>query len=133
MSTDFLMDDSCFACGRNNENGLKLNIIEKDDGVWSEIDTPAWVQGYHKVVHGGIIATILDEMAVWAAFRKGYRTVTAELNMRIRNAMYVDQVYTARSRVNKVKHRLVEADSEILDEQNLLVAFAHVKLLVAGS
>ncbi len=129
MSIDFLMDDSCFACGKKNENGLKLKIIEKDDGVWAAIDPPVWSQGYSGIVHGGVVATILDEMAVWAAFKKGYRTVTAELNMRIKEAMRVDQGYTARSRVHLVKHRLVEADSEIMDRNDTQVAFARVKLL----
>jgi hypothetical protein len=64
-----MMDDACFACGKANDNGLKLNISEKDDGVWATIEPPAWSQGYHRLVHGGIIATILDEMAVWAAVR----------------------------------------------------------------
>ena len=129
MSTDFFMDDSCFACGKKNENGLRLEIFEKDDGVWTTIDPPTWSQGYSRIVHGGLIATVLDEMAVWAAFKKGYRTVTAELNMRIKEPMHVDQVYTAKARIHKVKHRLVEADSEIISSQDVQVAFARVRLL----
>ena len=129
MSTDFFMDDSCFACGQKNENGLKLRIIEKDDGVWATIDPPTWSQGYSRIVHGGVIATILDEMAVWAAFKKGYRTVTAELNMRIKESMHVDQVYSARAQIHRVKHRLVEADSEIVNCHDAQVAFARVRLL----
>ena len=129
MNTDRLMDDSCFACGKKNANGLKLDIIERDDGVWATIAPPAWCQGYNRLVHGGLIATILDEMAVWAAFKKGYRTMTAELCMRIKEAMPVDQQYTARSRIQRVKHRLVEADSEIRNRNGAQVAFAHVKLL----
>jgi uncharacterized protein (TIGR00369 family) len=129
MSIDFFMDDSCFACGQKNENGLKLEIIEKEGGVWAMINPPAWSQGYSRIVHGGVIATILDEMAVWAAFKKGYRTVTAELNMRIRRSMHVDQAYTARARIHKSKHRLVEAESEIMDSQDSQVATARVKLL----
>ncbi len=131
-STDFMMDDACFACGKENENGLKLNINEKDDGVWTTIDPPAWCQGYHGFVHGGIIATILDEMAVWAAFKKGYRPVTAQLSMRIREPMHLDKTYTARAQVQRVKHRLVEAESRIADANNRTIACAQVKLLLLG-
>ncbi|UCF69744.1 MAG: PaaI family thioesterase [candidate division WOR-3 bacterium] len=129
MSTEFLMDEYCFACGPRNENGLKLRIIEADDGVRARIEPPAWSQGYPNVVHGGIIATILDELAVWAAFKKGYRSVTAEFSMRIKGSMNTEKIYTALARVCNIKHRLIEAESEILDNKNARVALAHVKLL----
>jgi len=133
MNTDRLMDDSCFACGKKNNNGLKLDIIERDDGVWATIVPPTWSQGYPRLVHGGLIATILDEMAVWAAFKQGHRTMTAELFVRIKKAMPVDQQYTAWSRIHKVKHRLVEANSEIRNRNGAQVASAHVKLLKVES
>jgi len=129
MSTEFLMDEHCFACGMSNPNGLKLRITESGDGVRARIEPPKWSQGYSRVVHGGIIATILDELAVWAAFKKGYRSVTAEFNMRIRQSMSIDQTYTALARVCNTKHRLIEAESRIIDDKNVPVAFAHVKLL----
>jgi acyl-coenzyme A thioesterase PaaI-like protein len=129
MSTEFLMDDHCFACGMSNANGLKLRITECGDGVRARIETPEWCQGYNRVVHGGIIATILDELAVWAAFKKGHRSVTAEFNMRIRQSMNVGQTYTALARICNTKHRLIEAESRIIDDKKAPVACAHVKLL----
>jgi len=129
MSSDFLMDDACFACGSANENGLKLSISGDAEGVRATIDPPIWSQGYHMTVHGGIIATILDELAVWAAFKRGHRSVTGELVMRIRNAMQVDQTYTADAKVINIKHRLIEAESRILDQNQCLIASASVKLL----
>lgn len=129
MSSEFFMDESCFACGVRNDNGLKLKITECDEGVCATINPPAWSGGYKKVVHGGVIATILDEVAVWAAFKRGYTSVTGELNMRIRKAMDVDQTYTARARIVNTKHRLIEAESTIVDENRQLVASAIVKLL----
>jgi acyl-coenzyme A thioesterase PaaI-like protein len=133
MSTEFLMNEYCFACGIRNANGLKLRITETAEGVRASVQPPKWSGGYNNVVHGGIIATILDEMAVWAAFKKGYRSVTAELNMRIKQSMSIDRTYTALARVCKTKHRLIEAESRIIDDRNAPVAFAHVKLLVIES
>ena len=132
MSSDFWMDKACFACGPENANGLKLSISENAEGVQATINPPPWAQGYHKTVHGGIIATILDELAVWAAFKQGYRSVTGELVMRIRNAMQVDQTYTADAKIINIKHRLIEAESRILDQNHCLVASASVKLLKIG-
>ncbi len=129
MNTEFLMDDRCFACGQENDNGLRLKISGDASGVRSRIDLPEWCHGYAKVVHGGIIATILDEMAVWAAFKAGHRTVTGELHMRMKKPMDVGQVYTAEAKVTSVKHRLIEADSCIVDRSRAVVAQARVKLI----
>lgn len=130
MSSDFLMDNNCFACGIENPNGLKLQIKEKDDYVEAVIQPPVWTQGYHKTVHGGIVSTILDEMTVWAAYLKAkVKCVTGELNVRIRTSMHIEQTYIARAHVIKVKHRLVIAEAEIIDSDESLVAQAQAKLI----
>lgn len=129
MNSDFFMDQSCFACGPQNRNGLHLKILQGRAGVHATIDPPQWVQGYKDTVHGGIIATILDELAVWAAFKQGYKSVTAQLSMRIKNAMRTDQTYVADAKVLNTKHRLIEAESRILDKDENLIAMAAVKLL----
>jgi uncharacterized protein (TIGR00369 family) len=129
MSSDFAKDDNCFACGRDNANGLHMNVTPADEGVEAVIRLPFWVQSYTNIVHGGIIATILDEMAVWAAFQRGYHCVTAELLVRIKKSMDISGTYSARARVVKTKHKLVTAESTILDEHKDIVACASVKLM----
>jgi len=133
MSSDFLMDDKCFACGSANPHGLKLQIKEKDDGVEAIIEPPLWTQGYHNTVHGGIVSTILDEMTVWAAYLKAdLKCVTGELNIRIRTSMHIDQRYIATAEIIKVKHQLVIAKAQIVDKNNKLIAQAQAKLIRIG-
>jgi uncharacterized protein (TIGR00369 family) len=129
MNSEFFMDESCFACGEKNDNGLRLKISECDGGVCATIKPPSWSGGYKNVVHGGIIATILDEMAVWAAFKQGHKSVTGQLNMRIKRPMAVGHTYQAKAIVVNVKHQLIEAKSTIADENRRPVASATVKLL----
>ncbi len=53
----------CFVCGRENPYGLKLNFYETQPGeVVVEYTVPEYYQGYPGVVHGGIVAAILDEV-----------------------------------------------------------------------
>lgn len=130
MNTKFFMDNRCFACGSENPNGLKMIIKESAEGVESIIKLPLWCQGYKKTVHGGIISTILDEMAVWAALKKkGLKCATAELNVRIKNGMKFDDEYIAKGKVTNVKHKLVQAESEIINKNKELIAFAKAKLI----
>lgn len=53
----------CFICGLENPVGLKLRIFEVDPGIIESYYTaPEHFQGYPGVLHGGIVATILDEI-----------------------------------------------------------------------
>ncbi len=129
MKSDFLMDNRCFACGRENPIGLHLDIKENKDGVYTKIRLSPEFQGYQRVIHGGIVSTILDEMAVWASYKKGYKAVTAELNMRIRKPMLTEVEYIATGRIITIKHKLVVAQAEIKDYKEGLIACADVKLI----
>ncbi len=130
MSSNFLMDNRCFACGNENEKGLKLNITGTPEGVVSTIRLPADYQGYSAIAHGGIIATILDEMAVWAAYKNGYKSATCELSVRIKKPMYIGQEYIARGWVIEARNRLIRAGAELKEKNGeSIVASADVKLI----
>jgi uncharacterized protein (TIGR00369 family) len=52
----------CFVCGLDNPFGLRLTFYETMPGeVVVETIIPDHFQGYPGVVHGGIVASILDE------------------------------------------------------------------------
>lgn len=129
MNSKFLMDNKCFACGTENPIGMHLSIKEDENGVYAPIRLNNLFQGYQQVIHGGIVSTILDEMAVWASFKKGHKAVTAEMNVRIKKPMLADNEYIASGKVLNVKHKLVLAQAEIKDIDNNLVACAEVKLI----
>ena len=55
--------EMCFVCGRNNPVGLHMRF--HDDGeskVASEFTVPDHYQGYPGIVHGGVLAAMLDEV-----------------------------------------------------------------------
>jgi acyl-coenzyme A thioesterase PaaI-like protein len=54
----------CFICGLENPFGLKLRIYQTAPGVIETTYTaPEHFQGYPGVLHGGIVASILDEIS----------------------------------------------------------------------
>ena len=56
---------SCFVCGRDNDVGLKMvweNHLE-DGEIRSAVTVSEQFNGYPGVVHGGILAAMLDETA----------------------------------------------------------------------
>lgn len=52
----------CFACSPMNPIGLKMEFFSDSDTVVSWVKIPEHFCGWGKVAHGGIIATILDEI-----------------------------------------------------------------------
>ncbi len=54
----------CFVCGLENPVGLHLHIYETKPGeVETTYTAPGHFQGYPGVLHGGIVASLLDEIA----------------------------------------------------------------------
>ncbi len=74
---------SCFVCGDSNAAGLKLRF-ETDGRIVRTRFTPRPEHiGFQQTIHGGIIATVLDEIMVWACAVPTRRfAYCAELNVR---------------------------------------------------
>ncbi len=56
---------NCFLCGLQNDSGLKMSWYEDHEHcrVCSTVTIPEQFNGYPGVVHGGIVAAVLDETA----------------------------------------------------------------------
>src|SRR5579872_7000349 len=84
--------NACFGCGGANPRGMKL-VFELDESaqrVRGAFKIGAEYQGGPGFVHGGIIATLLDEvMGKVNRFRK-VRAVTAELQVEYLRPVPVD-------------------------------------------
>lgn len=129
--SDFNDDGRCFVCGPENPLGLKLEFASvPGDGVEAAVRFPAHLQGWAGVVHGGLLATVLDETLIKTAAAKGLKCVTAEITVRFRQPARTDHSYRARGRLVEVFTRLVRAESELVDEQGRPVASASGKLFV---
>src|SRR5689334_20543990 len=77
----------CLVCGRDNPHGLKLDLYVDPETSTVRVEFTPRLQhiGFEGVVHGGVIATVLDEAMVWCATWSGRRfCVCAELTTRFR-------------------------------------------------
>jgi len=55
--------DYCFVCGRKNEHGLRMAFYDNGrDQVFADYTVDEAYQGFPGVVHGGIVAAMLDEV-----------------------------------------------------------------------
>ncbi|MFP4300552.1 MAG: PaaI family thioesterase [Spirochaetaceae bacterium] len=81
---------NCFGCNPGNPLGLRMTFFEKEDQVLSFWEPKDEYQGFSGVLHGGIQATLMDELASWFVFVK-LRTSGMTEGMRL---SYTHPVYT---------------------------------------
>ncbi len=88
-------DAYCFACGKENPIGLKLDFSMEDGKCVARKMIPREYQGYDDVVHGGILTTMADEaMVKYLIMEKGEEAMTAKLEMRYRQPTPVGEMLT---------------------------------------
>jgi uncharacterized protein (TIGR00369 family) len=72
----------CFGCGEANPNGLQLEFLLAPDGtVVCPASIPVAYEGHPGYLHGGIIATLLDETMSKAVRARGLTAMTRHLEI----------------------------------------------------
>ena len=122
---------SCFVCGESNPVGLKLRF-ETDGRLVQTRFTPLPQHvGFKQTIHGGLIATLLDEIMVWACAVQTRRfAFCAELNVRFLNPVRPNEELTAIGELaSNRRDKLFEAKAELRNQAGLVLAVATGKYL----
>jgi len=86
------LQNLCFGCGPENSAGLKLTFEEDDEKLYARWQPSIHFQGYTNVLHGGIIATLLDEVGAWCIYVKaGTSGVTSSMTVRYLKPVYISK------------------------------------------
>ena len=74
---------NCFACGSKNGAGLRLKFHKDEDGtVFGNFFADPKFEGYSGIIHGGIIATLLDSAMTHCLLMKGISALTGRLSIK---------------------------------------------------
>src|SRR5437867_2396706 len=122
---------SCFVCGESNPIGLKLRFETDGRIVQTRFLPRAEHVGFRQTVHGGLIATLLDEMMVWACAVQTRRfAFCAELNVRFVHPLRPnDPVIAEAQLITNHRNRMFEAKAELRNQAGLVLATATGKYL----
>jgi uncharacterized protein (TIGR00369 family) len=117
---------NCFGCSPDNPHGLQLTFTEEGDelvSVWKPI---GFLQGYLHVLHGGIQATLMDEIASWVVYVKlGTSGVTSNMDVRYRKPVYVTESHlTLRARVREMRKNLADIEVKLFNSEDKLCAWS---------
>ncbi|MCX6080806.1 MAG: PaaI family thioesterase [Chloroflexi bacterium] len=123
----------CFICGLENPVGLKLRIYQTEPGVIeTNYTAPEHFQGYPGVLHGGIVATILDEISGRAQMGDPSAPrfmFTARLEVKYRKNVPTGKLLKIIGKAGRSKGKMAESWAGIYDEQNTLLAEANTMLI----
>ncbi|MCC7361114.1 MAG: PaaI family thioesterase [Anaerolineales bacterium] len=106
----------CFVCGLNNALGLRLSFYELSDTEVTACYTPPDdYEGYPGVLHGGIVAALLDEVGSRAGMigAPGHFMVTAHLDVKYRRPTPIGRPLTLYGRLVKRSGRRAVAAAEL--------------------
>lgn len=126
-------NDWCFACGKSNPIGLKMEFAEKDGKYFSVFVPGPEHQSYEGTLHGGIISTLLDEVMGRYHCTRGIKAVTARMETRFRRPTPVGQKLTVSGWLVKERGKLIEMAGRVALPDGTITAEAKATLIASGT
>jgi acyl-coenzyme A thioesterase PaaI-like protein len=110
--------DVCFGCGQRNDHGLRMRFRKtSDSSVEATYTVPSHYCGPDGIVHGGIQATLLDEVMGMAIHvgegDQRRRIVTASFDLRYRRPVATETALLIRGRIVGVEEPSYLLEGEI--------------------
>jgi acyl-coenzyme A thioesterase PaaI-like protein len=111
----------CFGCSRSNPHGLQLRFHRRGDAVVSHYTIPDRFHGAPEVAHGGIVATLLDEVSCAAVHHlAGTWVVTGELSVRYEKPCPVEMPLLIEATLRERRPRYWIVDAKVERDGELL-------------
>ena len=119
MSLPLDDDAMCFCCGPKNPIGLKLTFETTADGRMRTIWTPRKEhQGFKDIVHGGLVATVLDEVMVRLLYLLDIHAVTASMETKLIAPLRWGRPYRFEAWIVQERGRAVVTEADAHDVES---------------
>jgi acyl-coenzyme A thioesterase PaaI-like protein len=111
----------CFGCSMHNDHGLKLKFWKFQEICYSKFTIPPYMCGFEGIVHGGIIALLLDEISAWTiGVNKHKMGFTLKSTIEYLKVVPVNVEVILRGRIIEENGDILTIESEILLENKIL-------------
>ena len=116
--------------GLRNPIAPPLVLGDDDEGVTCTFSLGAAYEGPPGCVHGGLVASVLDQVLGTAAARRGVPGLTAYLNTTYRRPTYLGTELVCRARIDRIEGWKIHASGEIVDPEGQVTAEAEALFIV---
>ena len=111
-------DRMCFCCGTENPIGLKLAFEAGPAGRLRTIWRPRKEhQGFKDIIHGGLVATVLDEVMIRVLYDRGIEAVTGSMQTKLLKPMRWGRDYRFEGWIVSDRGRAVLTEGEATDAE----------------
>jgi uncharacterized protein (TIGR00369 family) len=113
----------CFGCGQANKTGLQLEfLLREGGGVLTRPTVPDRFEGHPGYLHGGVIATLLDEAMSKSARARGLTTMTRKLEVEYLRPVPSGAPLRVEGKVTESDGRRHWIEAEIRDAEGTVLA-----------
>jgi uncharacterized protein (TIGR00369 family) len=113
----------CFGCGPANPGGLHLEfLLAEDTSIVCLATVPDTFEGPHGYLHGGIIATMLDETMSKSLRARGYMAMTRQMEVEYLRPVPSGAPIRMEGRVVRSEGRKHWTESKILSAEGTVLA-----------
>lgn len=118
------LDKDCFGCGSENHSGLRMTFATNGRQIRTQLAVSPQFRGWSKLVHGGVLSTILDETMSWAAIILTKKFIlTKQMTVQFLRPVYVG---TSLCGIGSIKERTGDrkaiVQAELFNDQGKLCA-----------
>lgn len=112
-----VLDLKCFGCGSENEQGLRMRFETDGSRLYSSLIIADHLRGWSNLAHGGVIASILDEMMSWTAICLSERLIlTKKMEVEfIRPVQINEEIFVEGWSDEIIKNRTAIVSAKIMD------------------
>ncbi|HEY7347686.1 MAG TPA: PaaI family thioesterase [Ktedonobacterales bacterium] len=103
----------CFVCGVRNASGMRVEFRREGECILADFLPEEAFQGFPGVVHGGVLASLLDEALSRTALLHGEWVMTGRLEIRYRQPAVVGQLLRVSAEIEQRRARMVIARGAI--------------------
>jgi beta-phosphoglucomutase family hydrolase len=127
-------DGLCFGCGQYNPIGLKLTFKWDGRTARAEFTPTKQYQGWSDIIHGGIIATMLDEAMGHAALYGGFSDfLTAKLQVNYKRPAVANEPLVITASVVKNEGKSVRVEAAVSLPDGTLIAEGRATQIIIGT
>ncbi len=125
--------EHCLLCGSGSPLWPVLAFQpDGDGGVWADLRCNQRLQGYKGLLHGGVVAALLDAAMTHCLFHRGVTALTGELRVRYVHPVPCDSGLEIRARLMKARPPLYRLRAE-LKRDGEVMAWAEASFLRRGA
>lgn len=123
----------CYVCGLDNPEGLQAHFYNMEDGsVMTKFSYRDTQQSFPGRVHGGLVATMLDELglrALWVKNSEDNFGVTMTMNVKLRKPVPYNKPLIGKGLVTKENSKFFIIKTEIFNMDGVLLAESELTYL----